>query len=153
LVAFYTLTRAVLSKAPHWPAIGAGAAYAAAVHATIGFVNLAPILAFHCFALYRHQFAHFPSWRYVIAVGACVFFGALALTVLLGLVNVAVGRDFFFFRQLLELVISYVQDSQTQAAWWLPWSEGWFLNVGSLAYLVLSVAALVGCIVCTILRI
>jgi hypothetical protein len=150
IVALYTLTHAVLSKTPHWPAIGAGAAYAAAVHATIGFVNLAPILVFHCFALYRYQYARSPSWRYVLTFGTCVLSGALALTVLLGLFNIAVGREFIFFRQLLELVISYVGDSQMQAAWWLPWSEGWFLDVSYLSYLILGVAVLVGCIICTI---
>jgi hypothetical protein len=153
MIAFYMLTRAVLSKQPGWPAIGAGAAYAAAVYATIGFVNLAPILVFHCFALYRHQFARFPSWRYVLRIGVWVLFGALALTVLLGLVNVAVGREFIFFRELLELVVSFLQNSQKQAAWWLPWSKGWFLNVSYLGHLALGVAVLVGCIVCTILGI
>ena len=149
IIAFYMLTGAVLSKQPRWPAIGAGAAYAAAVHATIGFVNLAPILVFHCFALYRHQFVRFPSLRYVLGIGAWILFGALALTALLGLVNIVVGREFIFFRQLLELVISFVQDNRTQAAWWLPWSKGWFLDVSYLGYLVLGFGALVGCIVCT----
>jgi hypothetical protein len=40
MIAFYTLTRVVSSKQPRWPAIGVGAAYAAAVHATIGFGEL-----------------------------------------------------------------------------------------------------------------
>ena len=106
IIAFYLLTSAVLSKQPRWQAIGAGAAYAAAVHATIGFVNLAPIFVFHCFALYRHQFGQFPSWRYVLWIGVWFLFGALILTVLLGLANLAVGREFIFFKPLLDLVMS-----------------------------------------------
>jgi hypothetical protein len=151
IVAFYLLTSAVLSKQPRWLAIGAGAAYVAAVHAVIGFVNLAPILVFHCFALYRHQFGQFPSWRYVLWIGVWVLFGALVLTILLGLANLAVGREFIFFKPLLDLVMYFLQDSKKQASWWLAWSTGWFLDAYYLGYLVLSFATLVGCVVCMIL--
>ena len=151
IVAFYLLTSAALSKQPRWLAIGGGAAYAAALHAAIGFVNLAPILVFHCFALYRHQFDQFPSWRYVLWIGIWVLFGALILTVALGLANLAAGRELIFFKPLLDLVMYFLQDSKKQASWWLPWSTGWFLDVHFLGYLVLSFATLVGCVVCMIL--
>jgi hypothetical protein len=153
VLAFYLLTTALMSKNSRARLIGAGAAYAAAGHATIGFVNMAPLLGFHFLVLYRHRFGKLPSWRFILAAALWVIFGALVLTVLLGLANAAVGRDFLFFKILLDKVTSLVRDSSGQSAWWLPWSSEWFLSVPALRYLGFSAAVLVGCIISVLLAV
>lgn len=154
IITFYLLTTSALLP-NHWRTrvIGAGAAYAATLHATISFVNLTPLLAFHYLVLHRHLFGRLPSWR--LLLHACLWFlsGALALTVLLGLINVAVGRDFLFFKTFLGLVASFVRNSEDQKAWWLPWSNMWFLNIYSLRYLALIVSTLLGCAISVVLSI
>ena len=145
ILAFYLLTTAPSSKDIRWPLIGAGAAYAAAVHAAIGFVNLAPILPVHFLVLYCHQRGQLPSWSAALRASACFLLGAILLTVLLGLVNVIVGRDFLFFKILANFAFSLVRNSQGQATWWLPWGSKWYLKFGYLYYFGFVVAVLVGC--------
>jgi hypothetical protein len=122
------------------PLIVAGAAYACAVHATLSFVNFAPLLAAHFTVLYRRQFTKLPSWGTLWRAGLWFIFGAFAVTALLGIINVAVGRDFLFFKILLQFVIDL-----DQAQWWLPWSSGWFLKVPSLSYMASIFASLIVC--------
>ncbi len=153
IMAFYLLTLALTSKKTRTLLIGAGAAYAAAVHASTSFVNMAAVLAVHFLVMYRHQFAQLPSWRSILGTGLWFLSGAVILTTLLGVVNLAVGRDFLFFNVLLEFVISRVQDSRSQAQWWLPWSNQWYLQIPYLRYLSLIVAVFIGCTISVILAI
>ena len=145
IITFYLLTSALFPKFSRTRLIGAGAAYAATLHATISFVNMMPVLAFHCLFLYRHLFGRLPSWRLFFQVCFWFLSGALALTVLLGLINVAVGRDFLFFKTFLDLVIGFVRNSEDQKAWWQPWSTMWFLNVYNLRYTAIIFSTLLGC--------
>jgi hypothetical protein len=143
IITFYLVTVSALSE--DWRALlfWAGATYAAAVHATISFVNMAPILALHFLIVHRHQFGRFPSPLSILLAGFWFLSGAVILTVLLGVVNVAVDREFLYFKTLLEIVISRVHDSEGQARWWFPWSNGWFLEVHQLQYLSLCFAVLI----------
>lgn len=145
ILAFYLLTSAVFAKDMRLWLIGAGAAYASAIHATISFINMAPIMGAHFFILYRERYARFPAWHVILRTGLWYLVGAVVLTVLLGLVNVAVGRDFLFFKLLLNIVISRVQDSQGQEQWWLPWSTEWFLQGNYFYYMMVIVVCLVTC--------
>lgn len=145
ILAFYLLTSAVQSKDMRIRLFGAGAAYAAAGHATVAFINMAPILAAHFFVLWHRQFSRLPSRRTILRTVFWCLFGGIVVTVTLALINVAVGRDFIFFKVLLSIVISRVQDSQGQAQWWLPWSSNWYLQLPSVQYMAPIVAVLVGC--------
>jgi hypothetical protein len=127
-LSFYLLTTALLSNNMRLRLIGAGAAYAATVHATISFINMAPLLVAHFLVLYRCQFGKMPTWRSILWAGGSFLSAAVFLTALLGLINVAVGRDFLFFKPLVELVINFVGDNRRQAPWWLPWSAKWYLQ-------------------------
>jgi hypothetical protein len=145
IIAFYLVTRAVMSKDMRLPLIGAGVAYAAAIHATVGFVNMLPVLAAHFFVLHRQQCGKLPSWNTVLQASFCVLLGGIALTLMLGLINVAIGREFWFFKVLLDIVMSRVLDSRGQAAWWLPWSSKWYMEPYYLEYCSFLFAVLVGC--------
>jgi hypothetical protein len=140
IAAFYFLTVAAESTRMRVPIIVAGAAYACAVHATLSFVNFAPLLAAHFTVLYRRQFSKLPSWGTLWRAGLWFILGALAVTALLGIINVAVGRDFLFFKILLQFAINF-----DQAPYWLPWSSGWFLKVPSLSYMASIFASLIVC--------
>jgi len=54
--------------------------------------------------------------------------GGLGLTVLLGLINLAFGRSFFFFLPLLSVSAHLLGNPDLEKSWWLPWSDGWWIN-------------------------
>jgi hypothetical protein len=128
IISFYLVTLASASKdrSPVW--LLAGAAFAAAVHATMSFANLMPILLMQFMTLSKKELGRYPSRGDMLHAGLLFLGGGLLLTILLGLINLAVGRDFLFFKILLQIVLSRIADSSGQAAWWLPWSTGWFLE-------------------------
>ena len=106
-----------------------------------------PILAAQFLVLYYHQVGKLPSWRAILLVSLWFVAGVMILTVALGLVNVALGRDFLFFWPLIELVFSFVHDSQNQAHWWLPWSTVWYLDPATFSYYTRFIlAVLVACL-------
>ena len=72
ILAFYLLTAGSLSGNMR-TFVWAGAAYTAALHCTLGFVNLAPILVIHSLTTYRHKFGQLPSPR-LLTKGALWFF-------------------------------------------------------------------------------
>ncbi len=147
IAAFYFLTGALLSRNRQVLLVVSGAAYAAAIHAVVGFVNTVPILGAQFLVLCYHQFGKLPSWLTILLSSLWFLAGAIVLTVALGLVNVCFGRDFLFFWPLIELVFSFVHDSQNQARWWLPWSTVWFLDPGAFShYTRLILAVLVACL-------
>jgi len=152
IVAFYVLTEASLTGRTR-TFIWAGAAYAAAIHAAISFINMIPILVLHCLTTYHYGFSRLPSSRSVVMGILWFLFGAIALTIFLGLVNVIVGRQFLFFKDLLDLVLRNVVDSQNQTPWWLPWSSKWFLRINDFNSFRVIFALLVGCIASTALAI
>ena len=144
IFAFYLLTVGSLSGKARYFA-WAGAAYAAAVHCSIPFINMVPILVIHCLTTYRHKFGQFPFPRLLAAGVLWFLFGGIILTILCGFINISVGRDFIFFKQLLAIVFSFVRDNQHQQAWWFPWSSKWYLEVHSLNYVRDAFAVLVAC--------
>ena len=142
LLTFYCITNAVFFKRKYLWLFMSGIAYGATLHADILFINMLPILAFHYF---------FTAWarkgepiRFVAVVGqsGCVVFGIFLITIALGTINFAVGRDFFFFKPLANLVFSFVTQPSHSKAWWLPWNTRWYLNNGHLSYLALPLAVL-----------
>jgi hypothetical protein len=148
IVAYYFITTGALSDRGRNYLFVAGVAFAAAVHATISFVNLVPVLGLHFLVLYRHRFGRFPSARELVRLAIRFAAGAVALTLVLGLINVSIGRDFLFFRILVEILVSRVIDSSGNAAWWMPWSSWWFIRtdfLGELQYFYFGGAVFVTC--------
>lgn len=127
----YLLVMAARSDRPFAWLAGAGAAFAAALHADILFVNLLLGLT----ALYVVAGKRPVTLESVCLDEMAVFIGAVILTVLLGLFAFLAGRDPVFFRSIINIVAAYTSDTQNMARWWRPWSSGWFLGPNALAYL------------------
>jgi predicted outer membrane lipoprotein len=102
-----------------------GTAIALTVHTNVVFLNLAPILLAQYLLAYRINQAKFPP---LIPVVLSIVSGALGITILLGLMNFIVGRQFLFFVQQFRIVSYFLADSSRQQVWWQPWSSFWFLN-------------------------
>lgn len=135
-VTLYLVVRAAQADDPRGYLIAAGAAYAAAVFATIHLVNFLPVLA--AFYLVARPRRTVPDiWR-ALRFG---FYGFAGLTLALCLVDRAVGRGLFFFWPLLKIVIERVEDPSGQKLWWLPWSA-FFHPPTSFLYLVFPAAML-----------
>lgn len=54
--------------------------------------------------------------------------GALAITLALGLIDVAFGRTFFFFGELISRSAFLIEHQSIEDAWWLPWSSLWWIS-------------------------
>jgi hypothetical protein len=145
-LSFYLLTRASLSgKTRSFLWVGVG--YAATVHASIVFINIFPILVLHSLIVYRCQFGVFPRLQQAVSAALWFILGAVALTLLLSLVNAGTGREFLFFQPLINLVTSFLSDNRNQTSWWLPWSSHWFLQLSELNYVRVLFAVLFVCVV------
>ena len=112
--------------------LAVGVMAAITVHNNITFANLLPSLAY----LYLHvvylRTGTLPSARTIVVRTAWVGAGVLVATVLLGLVNVMVGRHFLFFSDLVDLVKLYLTNSKFQAGRPLS-TGGWVLEARHLA--------------------
>ena len=102
-----------------------GAALALTVHTNPVFINLAPILLVQYLLSYRVNHLKFPPFIPALFLGTV---GAVAVTLLLGVINFSFGRQFLFFSEQLKLVSDFIADSSLQKVWWEPWSSYWFLN-------------------------
>jgi len=129
--AFYLLAVALLASpaaiaARRHSLILAGVAIALAVHSNIMLVNFLPVLAFIHLTSVRSHTGAWPRLGAVIAQAGWALLGAVLITALLGLVNWMVGREFVFFKALLEMVLNMLADpNQYQAPNVRPWSSGW----------------------------
>lgn len=95
-----------------------GAAFAATFHANILFVNLLPII-FGIYFIYVDE-----KLFSKLLLKSCLKFlaGFILLTVILGLINLMIGRKFLFYSPLIEIVFNYVKDTSNEATWWMPLS-------------------------------
>lgn len=142
-ITFYLVTRAAQAANPQDALIGAGVAYAAAIFATIQFVNFAPFLA----ALYFIVGERHRTLDGAKAALRYSLIGFVFLTIVLCAVNVLVGRGPFFFWPLLKIVLERVADPVGQKPWLLPWSA-FFVRPHDFLYLVMPIAVFV----CSLLR-
>lgn len=68
---------------------------------------------------------NFRSWLYGAIGGmAC---GAVSVTIVLGLINVAFGRSFLFFAPLIARTAFLLANSDQEGSW-LPWSDQWWID-------------------------
>lgn len=100
-----------------------GVAGALSLHSCIVFASLMPIMAMHY--VWAHRDKH-GSWPPVLETIIAVAAGGIAITLVLGVVNASIGRDFFFFMRQFNLATSFVVDSSLSKTWWHSWSSGWF---------------------------
>jgi len=148
--AFYFLSMALLA----WPVVVSGhrlplmltgSVIALAVHSNIMLVNFVPVFAFVYITIVRSRSGEWPRVRTVVARAAWALLGAIVVTTLLGLINRAVGREFLFFRPLVDMVLNMLADpAQYQAPNVKPWSSGWAWTGGylSLTAAVVAVGAI-----------
>jgi len=136
---FYMVTRAAQARDPRNELIGAGVAFAAATFATIHLVNFLPVFAAFYFVIGRHH-------RTRIGVRTAIVYGLIGfsgLTLALCVLNLAIGRGFFFFWPLLKIVLERVADPTDQKPWLLPW-PAFFAPPGAFLYLVFPMVIFLG---------
>jgi hypothetical protein len=129
---FLLITLAAQQKRSGCLYLISGAAFALTVHSNILFVNLAPLLLAHLIVT-AYLNAQLRSVLPAVLLG---FGGGVLATALLGLINVAVGREFLFFEGQLRFASSFVIDNSLQKPWWQPWSTGWYWNAWHLGPIV-----------------
>ena len=135
LLTFAILTHAALARESRGRLLFlSGVTYGATLHANVIFINMAPILAVHFLTVLIARSGEKPSWREILRYGLLVAFGILVITILLGLINLAVGRDFIFFKVLLNVVVSYIADTSHDKSWWISWSISLVLTPIAFSY-------------------
>jgi hypothetical protein len=128
-IAFSAFDKALLnSRAPFISFIKPGVLLAIVVHTNILILVVAPALLIQ--AIFRiwsgePELRRF-RWLALAAIGMVT--GAVAITVCLGLINVAFGRQFFFPGQLLQLSAGFLVHPGEEVSWWLSWSDPWWIT-------------------------
>jgi len=117
------------------PLVLTGVIVALTVHTNITLVNFLPVLAFVHVRTVQEYSGAWPRvgtpWTTVLRIwivqrATWVLLGGVLVSILLGVINHAVGREFFFSGSLLSLVKNFVSDpEQYQTVYWRPWSSGW----------------------------
>ncbi|GEM_PF-4742316 len=106
-----------------------GAIYALAVHTNVLTLLVLPALLIRLGHLAVVQ--HMPGrllkqWLSRIFGGALL--GGAGITILLGFINVAFGRTFFFFGDLASRSLFLIKHVGIERIWWEPWSDFWWLK-------------------------
>lgn len=128
----YVLTYAALLNLterldrPLQSAIVLGLAAATLIHTNLLFVLVVP--AFVLFiAVNVHDRLSGPAlrqWTKQVLRGAIG--SGFALTLLFGIVNAIVGRDFIFFERLIGRTALLMIEPDREKVWWRPWSDPWW---------------------------
>jgi hypothetical protein len=107
----------------------AGILLALTIHTNIVSVNLIPVFVIEVVAvLKRRGFVFSQNKRWLVAGGVGVLIGAATCTILLGLINLGVGRDFLFFSNLLIRSEELILDPRLQQDWWQGWGSLWWVK-------------------------
>ena len=101
-----------------------GAAVIATIHTNVVFINLLPVTALHFFWTYLDKHRKLPPLLPLILWSGT---GAVAITIILALVNRSVGRPLLFFLPQFRLAGSFVANPSHQQPWYQAWSSGWYL--------------------------
>lgn len=143
IMTLYFLTRAAQSPKPFFCLFLSGIAFAATLSSVIQFVNLIPIIVYWYFSLDSRK----RSWKGAIISYGVISIGSVFLIIILGIINWLVGRQFLFFKPMLELVFSFVKTPDHQKPWWAPWSSGWLTHaLDQSLYLFLPLTILLVCL-------
>lgn len=106
-----------------------GALYALAIHTNILAALLVPALlirGLHQARSWWRQCRRTGQWLCTSIAGT--FAGAAAITVILGAVNLASGRQFLFFDELISRSLLLIRHENIEKAWMDPWSSFWWLK-------------------------
>lgn len=138
----FFLTRAAFSLKPSLNIFISGACFAATLSSVIQFVNMFPILIlWYSFLSQRKQ-----TWKENLIFFTYFSVGGILLTLSLCFINLLVGRQFLFFKPIIDLVIHMVKDPSMQKSWWQPWSSGWLTHaIGT--YLLFPAVVFLACLV------
>ena len=102
-----------------------GGLFALTVHTSVIFVNLLLVIVAHSVVTNRLSgMSAIPIARTFVLMLA----GGIVVTIMLGLINLAVGRRFLFFTLGFQLAKDFVVDTSHHAQWWKPWSTHWYLD-------------------------
>ena len=113
-------------KHPIWVA-GPGALYAALIYTNPLYLNLTPTyIVLGLVAARERNNSSATQLNYVLLSLSCAIIGALLTTVVLGLLNLAVGRQFLFFLSQLQYLSATLAGGGAHG-WWRPW-ETWAEN-------------------------
>jgi len=102
-----------------------GVTAALTLHSSVVFASLALVIGLHYIGTYRS--AHM-TWPSIAATVIPAMIGGVTITLILGLINMSVGRSFLFFSEQFDLAASFVLDTSRQKTWWHSWSTGWLWN-------------------------
>jgi hypothetical protein len=97
--------------------------YAIMIHANLLLVNLTPLLILQYLCI-RGEIDRRDITTVVVTAAAsfCI------VTAVLGLINLSVGRQFWFSSILFDRVADLLTHPSEQR-WWQPWSSGWLLGL------------------------
>ena len=109
----------------------AGGAAALTAHADITLLNVLPALVYVHFLLVRVRTGPQPG-RALVGRVFWALLGGILVTLLLGAINWKVGRDFVFFRHLVDLVLRYLTNPELHTGRPI-WDLSWVLNTSHLA--------------------
>lgn len=124
-VSYYLFLRAIHESKPRLYFLF-GVFIALTIHTNITFLNLLPGLLFLWYGLERDSFKK----NELIKAVKYACYGGVAITLLLSLIQLSVGRTPFFFLSLFKVSFSYIFiDTAPQLQWWQPWSSFWFLKM------------------------
>ena len=114
---------------PGWRGSVFGLLFALTLHTNIIFILLIPALIFRLAVELRSWPADGTRvWPWLLRgfIGATA--GAASVTVLLGLINMAMGRGFLFFLPLARRSAFLLGNADAEKGWWLPWSDSWWYS-------------------------
>lgn len=100
--------------------------------ALVAHTNILALLVTPAFAVRgAHNVRNWMSRAYLgrwlgQALGGTVL-GGLAITIVLGAINVAFGRPFFFPGMLISRSLFLLHRTDVEKIWWVPWTSGWWL--------------------------
>ncbi len=100
-----------------------GTTAAATIHSDIVFASLMPVLGLHFLWAQWDKHKKLPS---LLPIAIWPILGAIAITLVLGIINRIVGRDFLFFMPQFRLASTFVAHPANQKLFWHAWSTGWF---------------------------
>jgi hypothetical protein len=106
----------------------AGLTTAILVHTHILFLLLAPALVIWLIRRVREKLSGQALRHWTKQTLFSGLISGVAVTLVLGTINVIVGREFFFFWKLAGRMSLLIAEPDREKAWWRPWSHPWWYD-------------------------
>lgn len=111
------------------PLVWFGVLYALTVHTNVLTLLFLPALLIRLSHIgVSHRFSGHLLTRWLSRVFAGALLGGIGITILLGIINVAFGRGFFFFGELAFRSLFLLKHEAIERVWMEPWSNLWWLR-------------------------